>query len=89
MDWRRRMIIHKAFIELNPKSKNKEEISEDLTPKAGKLGRSSAVTSYIEVTFIREEYIFTAIGCRIAVPHGESRSVPCFHLQSLTSKRLH
>jgi PTS system fructose-specific IIA component len=66
------MITNESLIELQLKSKNKEEIIRSLARKAGEVGRVNNVAGYIEAVFAQEELFYTVIGYGVAMPYGKS-----------------
>jgi PTS system fructose-specific IIA component len=69
------MITNELLIELQVKSKNKEDIIRNLAQRAGKAGRVSDVAGYIEAVFAQEMLFPTVLGYGIAMPYGKSSYV--------------
>jgi len=69
------MYIEENLIFLNIKSRDKQELLEQLCEKLEQVGEVSSASEFFKAIWEREESFSTGIGRNVAIPHGKSSSV--------------
>lgn len=69
------MLVEREFICLNQEYSDKYQVIKELSQLANSHGKLNNVEAYEKSVLSREEEFTTAIGCLVAIPHGQSDGV--------------